>query len=70
MNHTILTFHPLSQNLHKIKLITKPHQIHYILNPSIPQTITPSLNTLLTLILLVLPILIFAPSTLFNFSLP
>ena len=64
-----VTFDRVRENLHKIKVITKPEQIDYIVNRSIRQTMTRSVNTVLTVIVVVVAILIFGASSLFNFSL-
>ena len=69
INDTIVTFDRVRENLHKIKVITKPEQIDYIVNRSIRQTMTRSVNTVLTVIVVVVAILIFGASSLFNFSL-
>ena len=69
INDTIVTFDRVRENLHKIKVITKPEQIDDIVNRSIRQTMTRSVNTVLTVIVVVVAILIFGASSLFNFSL-
>lgn len=69
INDTIVTFDRVRENLHKIKVITKPEQIDEIVNQSIRQTMTRSINTVLTVIVVVVAILIFGASSLFNFSL-
>lgn len=69
INDTIVTFDRVRENLHKIKVITEPHQIDDIVNRSIRQTMTRSVNTVLTVVVVVIAILIFGASSLFNFSL-
>ena len=69
INDTIVTFDRVRENLHKIKVITDPHQIDDIVNRSIRQTMTRSINTVLTVVVVVIAILIFGASSLFNFSL-
>ena len=69
INDTIVTFDRVRENLHKIKVITEPHQIDDIVNQSIRQTMTRSVNTVLTVVVVVIAILIFGASSLFNFSL-
>ena len=69
INDTIVTFDRVRENLHKIKVITEPHQIDDIVNQSIRQTMTRSINTVLTVVVVVIAILIFGASSLFNFSL-
>ena len=68
INDTIVTFDRVRENLHKIKVID-PHQIDDIVNRSIRQTMTRSINTVLTVVVVVIAILIFGASSLFNFSL-
>ncbi|BGE82242.1 protein translocase subunit SecDF [Staphylococcus petrasii] len=69
INDTIVTFDRVRENLHKIKVITDPAQIDDIVNRSIRQTMTRSINTVLTVVVVVIAILIFGAASLFNFSL-
>src|SRR5699024_3030317 len=69
INDTIVTFDRVSKNLHKIKVITKPEQIYNIVNSSIRQTMTRSINTVLTVIIVVVALLAFGAPSIFNFSL-
>ncbi|PTI60080.1 protein translocase subunit SecDF [Staphylococcus warneri] len=69
INDTIVTFDRVRENLHKIKVITSAEQIDDIVNRSIRQTMTRSINTVLTVVVVVVAILLFGASTIFNFSL-
>ena len=69
INDTIVTFDRVRENLHKLKVITSPEQIDDMVNRSIRQTMTRSINTVLTVVVVVVAILIFGAPTIFNFSL-
>lgn len=69
INDTIVTFDRVRENLQKIKVITAPEQIDDIVNRSIRQTMTRSVNTVLTVIVVVVAILFFGAPTIFNFTL-
>ncbi|UMT79770.1 protein translocase subunit SecDF [Staphylococcus roterodami] len=69
INDTIVTFDRVRENLQKIKVITAPDQIDDIVNRSIRQTMTRSVNTVLTVIVVVVAILFFGAPTIFNFTL-
>lgn len=68
INDTIVTFDRVRENLVKIKVITSPHQIDEIVNKSIRQTMTRSINTVLTVIIVVICLLSLGASSIFNFS--
>ena len=69
INDTIVTFDRVRENLHKVKVITEPQQIDDIVNRSIKQTMTRSINTVLTVVIVVVALLIFGAYSIFNFSL-
>lgn len=69
INDTIVTFDRVRENLHKVKVITKAEQIDDIVNRSIRQTMTRSINTVLTVVVVVIALLIFGASSIFTFSL-
>ncbi|MEJ7540575.1 protein translocase subunit SecDF [Staphylococcus intermedius] len=69
INDTIVTFDRVREMLTKIKVITKEEQIDYIVNSSIRQTLTRSINTVLTVVIVVVALLILGASSIFNFSL-
>lgn len=68
INDTIVTFDRVRENLHKIKVITTPEQIDHIVNSSIRQTMTRSINTVLTVIIVVIALMMLGASSIFNFS--
>ncbi|EJD5650024.1 protein translocase subunit SecDF [Staphylococcus pseudintermedius] len=69
INDTIVTFDRVREMLSKIKVITKEDQIDYIVNSSIRQTLTRSINTVLTVVIVVISLLVLGASSIFNFSL-
>ncbi len=69
INDTIVTFDRVRENLQKVKVITTTEQIDDIVNRSIRQTMTRSINTVLTVIVVVVAILFFGAPTIFNFTL-
>ena len=69
INDTIVTFDRVREMLKKVKVITKEEQIDYIVNSSIRQTLTRSINTVLTVVIVVVAMLILGASSIFNFSL-
>ncbi|WP_281183629.1 protein translocase subunit SecDF [Staphylococcus schleiferi] len=69
INDTIVTFDRVREMLKKVKVITKEEQIDYIVNSSIRQTLTRSINTVLTVVIVVIAMLILGASSIFNFSL-
>ncbi|BCU52496.1 protein translocase subunit SecDF [Staphylococcus auricularis] len=69
INDTIVTFDRVRENLRKMRVITKPEQIDDIVNRSVRQTMTRSINTVLTVIVVVIALLILGASSIFNFSL-
>lgn len=69
INDTIVTFDRVREMLANVKVITKAEQIDYIVNSSIRQTLTRSINTVLTVVVVVVALLIFGASSIFNFSL-
>ncbi|HHU6749535.1 TPA: protein translocase subunit SecDF [Staphylococcus pseudintermedius] len=69
INDTIVTFDRVREMLSKVKVITKEEQIDYIVNSSIRQTLTRSINTVLTVVIVVVALLVLGASSIFNFSL-
>ncbi|MCG7338531.1 protein translocase subunit SecDF [Staphylococcus sp. ACRSN] len=69
INDTIVTFDRVRENLHKVKVITETAQIDDIVNRSIRQTMTRSINTVLTVVIVVVALLLFGAPSIFNFSL-
>lgn len=68
INDTIVTFDRVRENLHKMKVITAPEQIDRIVNSSIRQTMTRSINTVLTVIIVVVALIVLGAPSIFNFS--
>ena len=69
INDTIVTFDRVRENLRKVRVITDPATIDDIVNRSIRQTLTRSLNTVLTVVVVVVALLLFGATSIFNFSL-
>lgn len=69
INDTIVTFDRVRENLQKVKVIREPEQIDDIVNRSIRQTMTRSINTVLTVVVVVIALLIFGATSIFKFSL-
>lgn len=69
INDTIVNFDRVRENLQKVKVIREPKQIDDIVNRSIRQTMTRSINTVLTVVVVVIALLIFGATSIFNFSL-
>lgn len=69
INDTIITFDRVRENLQKVKVIREPEQIDDIVNRSIRQTMTRSINTVLTVVVVAIALLIFGATSIFNFSL-
>ncbi|PTG23782.1 protein translocase subunit SecDF [Staphylococcus chromogenes] len=69
INDTIVTFDRVREMLRKVKVITKEEEIDYIVNSAIRQTLIRSINTVLTVVVVVVALLIFGASSIFNFSL-
>ncbi|WP_323704655.1 protein translocase subunit SecDF [Mammaliicoccus sp. Dog046] len=69
INDTIVTFDRVRENLRKVKVIKDPETIDMIVNSSIRQTMTRSINTVLTVVIVVVALLILGSPSIFNFSL-
>lgn len=69
INDTIVTFDRVREMLRKVKVITKEEEIDYIVNSSIRQTLTRSVNTVLTVVIVVVALLLLGATSIFNFSL-
>ncbi|TQR14802.1 protein translocase subunit SecDF [Psychrobacillus soli] len=68
INDTIVTFDRIRENLHRSKKITTEEELATIVNKSLRQTLGRSVNTVLTVILVVVALLIFGASGIQNFS--
>ena len=68
INDTIVTFDRMRENMHKKKRLKTPADIAEVLNVSIRQTLTRSLNTVLTVLVTVVALIIFGSESIRNFS--
>lgn len=69
INDTIVTLDRIRENNRKIKVYTSEEEINSIINRSLRQTTTRSINTVLTVIIVVLFLVFFGAGSIFNFSL-
>ncbi|MEI4769440.1 protein translocase subunit SecDF [Psychrobacillus sp. FJAT-51614] len=68
INDTIVTFDRIRENLHRNKKITTEEELATIVNKSLRQTLGRSVNTVLTVVLVVVALLIFGADGIRNFS--
>ncbi|MFA7744074.1 protein translocase subunit SecDF [Salinicoccus roseus] len=68
INDTIVTFDRVRENLRKYKVIRKEEEIDTIINRSLKQTLTRSVNTVLTVIIVVVFLVLFGSTAILNFS--
>lgn len=68
INDTIVTFDRIKENLKKKKRVKTIDDLAEVVNKSLQQTFTRSLNTVLTVIFAVVALLIFGSSSILNFS--
>lgn len=68
INDTIVTFDRMRENLHKKKRLKTPEDIADVVNLSLRQTLTRSINTIFTTTIAVLALLIFGSESISNFS--
>lgn len=68
INDTIVTFDRIRENLHRSKKITTEEELATIVNKSLRQTLGRSVNTVLTVILVVVALLLFGAEGIRNFS--
>lgn len=69
INDTIVTLDRMRENLRKIKVIRDDETIDMIVNRSLKQTATRSINTMLTVIVVVVFLVLFGANSIFGFSL-
>lgn len=69
INDTIVTMDRIRENNRKIKVIRSEEEINMIINRSLRQTATRSLNTILTVLIVVVFLVLFGATSIFNFSL-
>src|SRR5699024_911320 len=65
---TIVTFARIRENLRKVKVIDSEDEIDMIINRSMRQTLTRSINTVLTVIIVVVVLVFFGSTAILNFS--
>jgi len=68
INDTIVTFDRVRENMTKMKKITAPEQLDNIVNTSIRQTMARSVNTVLTVVIAVIALILLGSSSILNFS--
>lgn len=68
INDTIVTFDRIRENMRRVKKIETFEQLEKIVNTSLRQTLTRSINTVMTVFLVVLALLIFGAASITNFS--
>jgi protein-export membrane protein SecD/preprotein translocase SecF subunit len=68
INDTIVTFDRIRENLHKKRRLKTAEDIEYVVNQSLRQTMGRSVNTVLTVVIAVLALLIFGSESILNFS--
>lgn len=69
INDTIVTMDRIRENNRKIKVIRSEEEINVIINRSLRQTATRSVNTILTVLIVVVFLVLFGATSIFNFSL-
>jgi protein-export membrane protein SecD/preprotein translocase SecF subunit len=69
INDTIVTFDRIRENLRRKKKLKTPEDIAGVVNQSLRQTMGRSVNTILTVVLTVVALLIFGSQSIWNFSL-
>ncbi|HBV22578.1 MAG TPA: protein translocase subunit SecDF [Jeotgalicoccus sp.] len=69
INDTIVTMDRIRENNRKIKVIRSEEEINVIINRSLRQTATRSINTILTVLIVVVFLVLFGATSIFNFSL-
>ncbi|WP_213810256.1 protein translocase subunit SecDF [Jeotgalicoccus sp. WY2] len=69
INDTIVTMDRIRENNRKIKVIRSEEEINVIINRSLRQTATRSVNTILTVLIVVIFLVLFGATSIFNFSL-
>ncbi|MGE6415975.1 protein translocase subunit SecDF [Planococcus kocurii] len=68
INDTIVTFDRIRENMRRLKKINSEEQLENIVNKSLRQTLGRSVNTVLTVVLVVVSLLIFGAPSILNFS--
>jgi protein-export membrane protein SecD/preprotein translocase SecF subunit len=68
INDTIVTFDRIRENLHKKRRLKTVEDIEEVVNKSLRQTMGRSVNTVLTVVIAVIALLIFGSESILNFS--
>ncbi|WP_404404071.1 protein translocase subunit SecDF [Jeotgalibacillus malaysiensis] len=68
INDTIVTFDRIRENMRKMKRIEKKEELALIVNKSLRQTLGRSVNTVLTVVFVVVALIIFGATSILNFS--
>jgi len=68
INDTIVTFDRMRENMEKKKRLRTSEEIKDIVNSSLRQTLGRSVNTVLTVVITVIALLIFGSNSIWNFS--
>ncbi|MBM7578801.1 protein translocase subunit SecDF [Jeotgalibacillus terrae] len=68
INDTIVTFDRIRENMRKMKRIETKEELALIVNKSLRQTLGRSINTVLTVVLVVVALIIFGATSILNFS--
>ncbi|WP_017548725.1 protein translocase subunit SecDF [Salinicoccus carnicancri] len=68
INDTIVTFDRIRENLRKVKVFESEDEVDMIINRSMRQTLTRSINTVLTVIIVVVFLVLFGSTAILNFS--
>ncbi|MBH9967131.1 protein translocase subunit SecDF [[Bacillus] enclensis] len=68
INDTIVTFDRIRENLHKKRRLKTDEDIEEVVNQSLRQTMGRSVNTVLTVVIAVIALLIFGSESILNFS--
>ncbi|HWI50424.1 MAG TPA: protein translocase subunit SecF, partial [Rummeliibacillus sp.] len=68
INDTIVTFDRIRENLHRVQKIKDADDLAHIVNKSLRQTLGRSVNTVMTVIIVVVALLIFGASSISTFS--
>ncbi|KIL53369.1 preprotein translocase subunit SecD [Jeotgalibacillus alimentarius] len=68
INDTIVTFDRIRENMRKMKRIEKKEELALIVNKSLRQTLGRSVNTVLTVVFVVVALIVFGATSILNFS--
>ena len=69
INDTIVTFDRIRENLHRVGVIKNAEDLAHIVNKSLRQTLTRSVNTVVTVLVVVIALMIFGATSIQTFSL-